>query len=137
MLLTAGTATVIVNQQYQSSRKSVTNQTKFNPGDVAPDKVSFMAQMNSIKTTVIPAFVQYAKEHNDDIPKSMADLQPYLPPNSVGMDDDHWEIIATGKFTPQLTQKNIILFQQKYVPDGQFAGLKIIGYTDGHFTAKK
>ena len=137
VLLTAGTATVIVNQQYQSSRKSVTNQTKFNPGDVAPDKVSFMAQMNSIKTTVIPAFVQYAKEHNDDIPKSMADLQPYLPPNSVGMDDDHWEIIATGKFTPQLTQKNIILFQQKYFPDGQFAGLKIIGYTDGHFTAKK
>gem|GEM_PF-3704130 len=93
--------------------------------------------MKSMQMTVIPAFIQYAKEHNDDIPNAMADLQPYLPTNTVGMDDEHWEILATGKFTPQLKQKDVILFQQKSVPAGQFGNLKIIAYTDGHFTGKK
>lgn len=125
VLLAAGTTTIVLKHP------------QMRLGDFAPAKVSFMAHMKSMQTTVIPAFIQYAKEHNDDIPKSMADLQPYLPTNTVGMDDDHWEILATGKLTPQLNQKNVILFKQKTVPDGQFGNLRIIAYTDGHFTAKK
>jgi hypothetical protein len=93
--------------------------------------------MNSVKMTVIPAFIQYAKEHNDEVPSSMADLQPYLPPDTNEIGYDNWEILASGKLTPQLTQKNILLLQQKTVPSGQYGGVKIIGYTDGHFTIKK
>jgi len=142
VLLAVGTTTtLIIKHQHQSeslpSQALPPAQIGTRLGDFAPDKVAFMTQMKSMQMTIIPAFIQYAKEHNDDIPNTMADLQPYLPTNTVGMDDDHWEILATGKLTPQLKQKNVILFQQKSVPAGQFGNLKIIAYTDGHFTGKK
>ena len=136
VILAAGTTTTLV-VKHQSDSKQSPNRIGTNPGDFAPDKLAFMEHMKSIKATVIPAFIQYAAAHQDEIPKSMSDLQPYLPPNTTGMDDDHWEILASGKLTPQLTLKDIVLFQQKNVPSGQYANLKIIGYTDGHLTARK
>lgn len=142
VILTAGTTTTLVVRHRHPSRPQpdpvkAPAQIGKSPGDFAPDKLAFMGYMNSIKMAAIPAFIEYAQAHQDEIPQRMADLQPYLPPNTLGLDDDLWEILASGKLTPQLTQKNVILFQQKHVPEGQYGGLKIIGYTDGHFTGKK
>ena len=142
VLATGTTATVAVKLHQRSKARSA-NQTVAaarmgsNPGDFAPAKLAALANMKTIQMTVIPAFIQYAKDHDDDIPASMADLQPYLPPDTNGINYGNWEILATGKLTLQLKQKDIILLQQKDVPDGQYAHLKFIGYTDGHFTAKK
>ena len=140
VLLAAGTTTlVIVKHQHQIH--PATNDSRLikgtNPGDFAPDKLSFLAQMKSVKMTVIPAFIQYAKEHDDNIPASMADLQPYLPPETNGITYDDWEILATGKFTPQLRQHDTVLLQQKSVPAGQYLNMRIVGYTDGHLEARK
>ncbi len=137
VLFAAGTTTLVVRHQHQADSKSSSSRIGTNPGDFAPDKVSFMNGMKAIKMPVFMAFVQYAQAHQDEIPKSMADLQPYLPANMVDMDDEHWEILATGKFTPLLKRSDVVLLQQKYVPTGQYGNLKIIGYTDGHFEGKK
>jgi hypothetical protein len=135
VLLATGTTTLVMVKIH-----STTNDSRLihgtNPGDFAPDKVSFMGQMSSVKATVIPAFIQYAREHDDDIPASMADLQPYLPPDTNGIGYDNWEILATGKFTPQLQQHDTVLLQQKSVPAGQYHNLRIVGYTDGHLEAR-
>jgi len=137
-ILAAGTTTtLVVRHQHQADGKNSAGKIGTNPGDFAPDKIAFMGNMRSIKAAVIPAFIQYAQAHQDEIPKSMADLQPYLPPDITGMDDDHWEILASGKLTPQLTQKDTVLFQQKNLPSGQYGNLKIVGYTDGHLEGKR
>jgi len=136
IILATGTATTLVIAKHQHQRPAESPLIKgTNPGDFAPDKVSFMNQMGLIKSTVIPALMQYAKEHNDDIPASMADLQPYLPPDTNGINYDNWEILATGKFTPQLKQRNTVLLRQKSVPAGQYLNMRIVGYTDGHLEA--
>jgi RNA polymerase sigma factor (sigma-70 family) len=136
VLLATGTTTLVVVKNHSAANGSRLI-TGTNPGDFAPDKVSFLAQMSSVKGTVIPAFIQYAREHNDDIPASMADLQPYLPPGTSVSSYDNWEILATGKFTPQLQQHDTILLQQKSVPAGQYRNLRIVGYTDGHLEARQ
>jgi RNA polymerase sigma factor (sigma-70 family) len=137
VLLATGTTTTLViaghQHQNQPTRSPLIKGT--NPGDFAPDKVSFMTKMGSVKMTVIPALMQYAKEHDDNIPASMADLQPYLPPDTNGINYDNWEILATGKFTPQLEQHNTVLLRQKSVPAGQYLNMRIVGYTDGHLEA--
>lgn len=87
----------------------------------------------AIRTEVFPAIIQFAHEHEDEMPKSMADLKPYLPAKVVGFDDDHWQISASGKWTPVSTRNNIVLFVQKNVSPGE---LKVTAYTDGHIEWK-
>jgi hypothetical protein len=111
VLLAAGTiTTLIVKHPHQSNPKNPANQTGFNLGDIAPDKTSFIAQMNSIKTTVIPAFIQYAKEHNDDIPKTMADLQPYSRNFSTAR---FTRFLAASSFTPNAAPTSFIFLSSK------------------------
>jgi len=138
LILTAGTTTTLLiwHQQQMASNKAA-KPTGMNPGDYAPPKLAARRFMKTVQMTVIPAFLQYAKEHEDEIPQRMTDLQSYLPPDTNGISYDNWEILATGKLTPQLRRKNVILLQQREVPDGQYNGLRLVGYTDGHFTATK
>ncbi len=89
--------------------------------------------MKSVQQKLTPALIKYAKAHDDDLPITLADLQEYLPANS-GIDDDHWQLLASGKLTPQLSQKDVVLIRQRNVPRGK---LQMVGYTDGHFTYKK
>ena len=127
ILLVAGTATVAV-VQHQTGDKS--------PGKAdTRSRADIRSQMVAIKTSVIPAVYQYAQEHQDEIPARLSDLKPYLPENiQTGMDDDHWEILASGKLTPLLRRNDVILLQEKNVPAGR---LKIVGYTDGHIASEK
>jgi len=89
-----------------------------------------IAEMDMMRGSVFPAVMQFAREHQDEIPTSMADLKPYLPADASGVDDDHWQISATGKLTPLLRRGDVILFQQKNVPPDQKQ--KITVYADGH-----
>ena len=85
--------------------------------------------------SVFPAILKFAQTHQDELPKSFAELRPYLPTNVAGIDDDHWEIFASGKMTAQfIKQPNVILIQQKNVPSGK---PKVIVYADGHIEYKK
>lgn len=137
-ILAAGSVTtLVVEHRHGSGSKNPPNRIGTNPGDFAPAKLSAMAHMKSIQMTVIPAFFQYAKDHDDDIPANMADLQPYLPPDTNGINYENWEILANGKLTPQLKQHDVVLIQQKDVPTGQYGNVKMIGYMDGHFTFKR
>jgi hypothetical protein len=90
-------------------------------------------QIGVIKASAFPAIMFFAQAHQDTIPTSMAELQSYLPTNTVGMDDDHWQISASGKLTPLLTRGDVILLEQKQVPPG---APKIIVYADGHIERK-
>jgi len=92
-----------------------------------------IAEMDMMRGSVFPAVMQFAKEHQDEIPNSMADLKPYLPADASGVDDDHWQISATGKLTPLLTRGDVVLFQQKDAPPNQ---QRIIVYADGHVAWK-
>jgi hypothetical protein len=81
---------------------------------------------------VYPALASFAQAHEDDLPKSVAELRPYLPGKLSYLDDEHWSLPATGKMGPLVNGKNanqVILLQQKIVfPERP----KIIVYGDGH-----
>lgn len=109
-LLLGGTATVVVLKTGVS-------------------KASILDQMSSMKTVAFPAIMRFAQAHQDELPKSLAELHPYLAKDLAGMDDEHWEMLASGKLTPQLGKRDVILLQQKNVPPGK---QKIIVYADGH-----
>ena len=64
-------------------------------------------QMSAMKVSVFPAILKFAQAHQDELPKSLANLKPYLPASLTGVDDEHWEILQSGKVTPEfVTQRN-------------------------------
>ena len=94
---------------------------------------AFMGELRD----VYPAMMKFARQHQDDLPKTVSELKPYLPANLAKLDDDHWEIPSSTKFTPITTSSNAntgVLFQQKNVPAGKS---KIVVYADGHIEYKK
>ena len=92
-------------------------------------------QMRTMKLSVVPAIWKFAQAHQEELPKSLTDLKPYLPTSLTGVDDEHWEILQSGKVTRAfVTQTNVILLQQKNVPPEKS---KIIVYADGHIEYKK
>jgi RNA polymerase sigma factor (sigma-70 family) len=95
---------------------------------------SLAAEIGVMREGVFQAVMLFAKDHQDEIPKRMADLKPYLPANVSGVDDDHWRLSATGKMTPLLTRGDVILIEQQHVPPGRKL---LILFTDGHVERKK
>jgi len=84
-----------------------------------------------------PALMAFAQAHQDELPKTIADVRPYLPPKLAYLDDEHWELPASGKMTPLMngtTASTAILLQQKNLPSDK---PKIILYADGHIEYKK
>jgi RNA polymerase sigma factor (sigma-70 family) len=119
VILTVGTtATLILKPKIQAAKAH---------------RAEMLKQLASVKALVVPAMMQYAQAHQDELPASLSELKSFLPPNS-GIDDEHWELLASGKLTPQLSRNDVVFIQQKNVPLDQ---MKIIGYTDGHFEFKK
>src|SRR4051812_29429837 len=53
----------------------------------------FMGELRAI----YPAFVKFAGSHQDDLPKTLVDLKPYLPAQLAGLSDERWELPSTGK----------------------------------------
>lgn len=118
VLLATGTTTVVVVKTHGAS---------FQIKEMMKQKDS------AIRTSVFPAIIKFAREHQDEIPKSMAALKPYIPVDAREFDDDHWRISASGKLTPLLVRGDVVLFGQKNVPPGR---LKIMVFTDGHIEWK-
>jgi hypothetical protein len=83
------------------------------------------------------AFMQFAQAHQDELPKTIADLRPYLRQKLAYLDDKHWELPSTGKMTPLMNgsaANEAVLLQQKDLPPGRG---KIVVYADGHIEYKK
>src|SRR5262245_49398224 len=55
---------------------------------------------------VYPAMTKFAQEHQDDLPKTLTDLRPYLPSKLAKLDDDHWELPSSGKMAPVINSSN-------------------------------
>jgi hypothetical protein len=79
-LLLGGTATVVVLKTEA----------------VHTSKASIQDQMRSMKTVAVPAIMRFAQAHQDELPKSLAELQPYLPRDLAGMDDEHETSFGTA-----------------------------------------
>ncbi len=121
ILLVAGTATVVVDHSPI--------------GDKIRRKDEITARMEAVKLSVFQAVMQYAQANQDEIPPSLSNLKPYMPADApAGMDDDHWQIVASGKLTPLMQRTDVILIEERNVPAGQ---PKIVGYTDGHIEIQK
>ena len=85
---------------------------------------------------VHPAIMKFAEAHQDELPKTVAELKPFLPPKLTSLDDEHWELPTAGKMTPLMNGGNAntsVLIQQKNVPPGK---PKIITCADGHIEYK-
>jgi RNA polymerase sigma factor (sigma-70 family) len=124
VLLVAGTTITIVKLKPVGTQNTV-----------LMEEMPVKEQMSAMKMSVFPAILKFAQAHQDELPKSLADLKPYLPASLTGVDDEHWEILQSGKVTPEfVTQRNLILLQQKNVPPEKS---KIIVYADGHIEFKK
>ena len=94
---------------------------------------AFMGELRA----VYPSMMKFAAAHQDELPKTVAELRPYLPPKLADLDDDHWGLPSSGKMSPLVSgaeAAKTILLQQKYVPLGK---PKIIVYADGHIEYKK
>jgi hypothetical protein len=87
---------------------------------------------------VYPAMVKFAQEHQDDLPRTVAELRPYLPARLADLNDGQWEIPATGKMAvllqPERAAGNVLL-QQKNVAANT---ARIVVFADGHleYTAR-
>jgi len=83
------------------------------------------------------ALMAFAQAHQDELPKTIADLKSYLPPKLAYLDDEHWELPSNGKMTPLMngpTANTAVLLQQKNLPTDK---PKIILYADGHIEYRK
>jgi hypothetical protein len=99
--------------------------------------VSRLKQQMGDLREVFPAMTSFAREHQDDLPKTITELRPYLPAKLATLDDQHWEIPSSGKMTPLVTSPTAngrVLFQEKNTPPGK---AKIIVYADGHIEYKR
>jgi RNA polymerase sigma factor (sigma-70 family) len=99
-------------------------------------KDALVEQVGSMRS-VFAAIIEYAHAHQDELPKSFAELNAFLPASIIGMDDDHWEMPVRGKITTLMKRQDLnslVLIQQKNVPPDK---AKIIMYMDGSVTYKK
>jgi hypothetical protein len=99
--------------------------------------VSRLKQRMGDLREVFPALVNFAREHQDDLPKTLAELHPYLPTKLAALDDQHWEFVSSGKMGPLTSSSNAAsqgLLQEKNTPPGK---ARIVVYLDGHIEYRK
>ena len=84
-----------------------------------------------------PAIVHFAQAHQDNLPRTIAELRPYLANNLTNLEDEHWELPSIGKMSPLVNgsdaNKVILLQQKSLVPTTP----RIIVYGDGHIEYRK
>jgi len=98
VLLVAGTTITVVKTKQSETQKVA-----------LIEEMPVKEQMSAMKMSVFPAILKFAQAHQGELPKSLTDLKPYLPASLNGVDDEHWEILQSGKVTPEfVTQRNLI-----------------------------
>ncbi len=131
-------AAVLLNRGYRPGPNGGDGATTFLGGLFGrAAAVSNLKQRMGELREVFGAVRQFADQHQDDLPKTLADLRPNLPVKLAYLDDDHWELPSRGKMTPLVNgpQANqAILLQEKDVfPEHP----KIVVYADGHIEYRK
>jgi hypothetical protein len=99
--------------------------------------VSRLKQQMGDLREVFPALMTFAREHDDDLPKTIAEVHPYLPAKLASLDDQHWEFLSFGKMGPMMASSNAasqVLLQEKNTPQGKG---RIVVFLDGHIEYKK
>ena len=137
-IITVITTAVIIRFS-SPSEKVVTDDFQTSSGGFMGKAMSasrLRARMGALRE-VYPAVAKFAAAHQDDLPKNMAELRPYLPPKLADLKDDDWELPPGGKMAPLISGTNAaneILLQQRNVPSGR---PKIVIYADGHIEYRK
>jgi hypothetical protein len=135
VLLIFGTA-IIIKLNTPSGTDSSNSTTPLGGLFQRATAVSRLKQQMGDLREVFPAMTSFAREHQDDLPKTITELRPYLPAKLAALDDQHWEIPPSGKMTPLVTSANAnsqVLLREKDTPPGK---AKIIVYADGHIEYK-
>ena len=135
-LLLVGTAITI---RFQSGASGGSDNSKTPLGGLfgRAMAVSDLKQQMGDLRSFHPALMQFARAHDDDLPKTVAELRSCLPKQLSYLDDEHWELPTTGKLTSLMNAKDAnttIFLQQKNVAPGK---AKIIVYADGHIEFRK
>ena len=81
-----------------------------------------------------PALMEFARAHEDDLPRSIAELRPYLPKKLAYLEDGHWELPSTGKFSSLVSATGAN--ELKLLQEKQTGKPRIIVYADGHIEYK-
>jgi len=136
VLLIVGTAIVLT---FRSPSGGDTGSSRTPLGALfnrAADVSNLKAFMGELRG-VYPAMMKFAQEHQDELPRSVSDLKPYLPAKLAKLDDGQWEIPSNSKFTALTTSPNAnsgVLLQQRNIPAGKG---RIVIYADGHIEYRK
>jgi RNA polymerase sigma factor (sigma-70 family) len=131
VLLLVGGSTAVVVVEAQSGKGPIGSLV-----EKKRQKDALIAQVESMRS-VFDAIIEYARVHQDELPKSLMELKPFLPANLTGMDDQDWEMPVRGKITSVMKRPNLntlVLMQQKNIPPDK---ARIIMYMDGSITYKK
>lgn len=139
LAIIAVVTTAIMIRFNSQSEKVVTEDFQTSAGGFMSRAMSvsrLKARMGDLRE-VYPSVAKFAAAHQDDLPKNMAELRPYLPPKLADLKDDDWELPPGGKMSALISASNApnaILLQQRNSPTGR---PKIIVYADGHIEYKR
>jgi hypothetical protein len=135
-LLLVGTA-IIIRIQSGPSGSSDNSKTPLGGLFTRAIAVSDLKQQIGDLRSFHPALMQFARAHEDDLPKTLAELRSCLPKQLRYLDDEHWELPTPGKLTALMNAKDAnttIFLQQKNVTPGK---ARIVVYADGHIEYRK
>ena len=99
--------------------------------------VSDLKQQMGDLRALYPTLMEFAKAHDDNLPKTIEELRSYLPQKLAYLDDTHWELPTAGKLTPLMNAKEsnaTVFLQQKVTPPGK---ARIVYFADGHIEYRK
>jgi len=136
-LLLVGTAVTITLQSRSSSTESAGAKTPLGGLIGRAMAVSDLKQRMGDLRSLHPALMEFARTHDDDMPKTVAELRPYLPKQLAYLDDEKWEMPAAGKLSLLMNASNAnttIFLQEKNIAADK---PKIIVYADGHIEYRK
>jgi len=137
VLILFGTAVSLRLGSNSDSRDSGASQTPLGGLFSRARAVSDLKQRVGDLRDFHAALMEFAKAHEDDLPKTVAELQPYLPQKLAYLDDEHWEMPTVGKLTQLMNGKDansIVFLQERNVPPDK---ARIIVYADGHIAYQK
>ena len=136
-LLLVGTAITITLGSRSRSTESANAKTPLGGLLGRAMAVSDLKQRMGDLRSLHPALMEFARTHGDDMPKTVAELRPYLPKQLDYLDDEKWEMPASGKLTLLMNATNAnttIFLQERNVAPGK---AKIVVYADGHIEYRR
>jgi hypothetical protein len=136
-LLLVGTAVTITLQSGAGGTEASGGKTPLGGLFGRARAVSNLKQQIGDLRSLHPALMEFARTHEEELPKTVAELRPYLPKQLDYLDDEKWEMPASGKLTLLMNATNAnttIFLQERDVAPGK---AKIVVYADGHIEYRR